>query len=592
MLVIATSTFAFAACAVRAGEVVYVVLPAGTIDELVAPGAVASEVAAIGPEDTLLVAGRCLGCDPVAPAIIRITTSGVINQQLSIPEFDGQPAYTYDVRGLAMGQGGEIWFTADVPGGQSFIGRVTSTGGFTEVGVPGEPTAIATEPEGNAWYINPLRGTIGNITRAGEFVEQSAGRPGSELTGIARGMNESMWFTIAQRRAGGANALDEITPEGELSEFVLAPGSLPAGLALGLGGDMWFTEPGPNEIGRITPSDRLVEFAAPSVGGTISAEPDGTMWFSEAGDTNAIGRITPAGIVTSFAPVSKTGVAPTDVFVSSEAALWLWSSEQLARFVVPPEPISSGLPVVSGEPLQGQTLSATVGSWLHEPSAFAYQWQACDAAGLACTDLPGEVAMAHSLTAGDVGHTLRVVVTASNIGGSSSAVSSVSGVVGPAPPSEPHPSGSEPPPPPPESRIPTILLRVIGASMTWKFGSSRQYTVVKSLVFRGLPAQASVEINCAGSGCAFRDHAWTSATTQKPCHGRACVLHRKTALRDGMNLSSVFKGHHLVVGTRISLTVEKAGMIGKSFVFTTRSSKAPNVTIGCLSLEPNTIEAC
>jgi len=60
---------------------------------------------------------------------------------------------------------------------------------------------------------------------------------------------------------------------------------------------------------------------------------------------------------------------------------------------------------------------------------FAYQWQDCDRSGGNCVDLAGATSSSLVLAAGDVGSTVRVVVTASNAGGSTSAASAPTGVV-------------------------------------------------------------------------------------------------------------------------------------------------------------------
>ncbi|MCU0312873.1 MAG: hypothetical protein MUC84_02275 [Solirubrobacteraceae bacterium] len=97
-------------------------------------------------------------------------------------------------------------------------------------------------------------------------------------------------------------------------------------------------------------------------------------------------------------------------------------------------PANTLVPQVSGSPLEGGVLSATPGTWTGTPAiAYAHQWQACDAGGAACADVPGATASTYTVGASDVGGTLRVVVTASNAGGSAVAVSAPVSAL-PAPP--------------------------------------------------------------------------------------------------------------------------------------------------------------
>ncbi len=106
----------------------------------------------------------------------------------------------------------------------------------------------------------------------------------------------------------------------------------------------------------------------------------------------------------------------------------------------PSPPTSSSPPTIAGTPTEGQRLTATTGAWTGSPTAYAYQWQDCNASGTGCSNVSAATGSAHTLGASDVGRTVRVVVSASNAGGSTPAPSAVTAVVAANPP---------PPPPPP-----------------------------------------------------------------------------------------------------------------------------------------------
>lgn len=86
-------------------------------------------------------------------------------------------------------------------------------------------------------------------------------------------------------------------------------------------------------------------------------------------------------------------------------------------------------PAVSGTPQQGQTLTASPGTWTADDATFAYQWQRCDAAGANCVAIAGANAQTYVVAPTDVGTTLRVVVTASNRFGAPAATSAQTAVV-------------------------------------------------------------------------------------------------------------------------------------------------------------------
>jgi hypothetical protein len=93
-------------------------------------------------------------------------------------------------------------------------------------------------------------------------------------------------------------------------------------------------------------------------------------------------------------------------------------------------PLNSALPLVGGTAVVGEALTASNGIWTGlQPIQFAYQWQACDAAGSACVDLQGERLSFIELRPAHVGKRLRVVVTATNVDGSRPALSEPSASV-------------------------------------------------------------------------------------------------------------------------------------------------------------------
>src|SRR5581483_10260936 len=86
-------------------------------------------------------------------------------------------------------------------------------------------------------------------------------------------------------------------------------------------------------------------------------------------------------------------------------------------------PANTSAPTISGTPKEGSTLTANDGTWTNSPTSFTYQWQRCASDGRACGDITGATTKTYVPTSGDVGHALRVVVTATNADGHASAVS-------------------------------------------------------------------------------------------------------------------------------------------------------------------------
>lgn len=92
-------------------------------------------------------------------------------------------------------------------------------------------------------------------------------------------------------------------------------------------------------------------------------------------------------------------------------------------------PSNTGLPGISGTARDGSMLTASKGSWTGAPTSYAYQWERCDTAGGSCGSIAGANSFRYTVGSADVGHTLRVVVTATNANGNGSATSRPTGTV-------------------------------------------------------------------------------------------------------------------------------------------------------------------
>lgn len=84
-------------------------------------------------------------------------------------------------------------------------------------------------------------------------------------------------------------------------------------------------------------------------------------------------------------------------------------------------PLADSPPTVSGTAQQGDTLTAVNGSWQDDPVSYGYQWQDCTAD--TCTDIGGANDPTYVLASSDVGRSVDVVVTATNLAGSGGATS-------------------------------------------------------------------------------------------------------------------------------------------------------------------------
>jgi hypothetical protein len=92
-------------------------------------------------------------------------------------------------------------------------------------------------------------------------------------------------------------------------------------------------------------------------------------------------------------------------------------------------PSNTSLPSISGSARDGSLLSATHGSWTGNPTSYSYQWLRCDTSAGSCASISGANSDRYTVQTADVGHRLRVQVSATNASGSGSATSRPTGTV-------------------------------------------------------------------------------------------------------------------------------------------------------------------
>ena len=296
--------------------------------------------------------------------------------------------------GLALDAVGDLYIAdGGGDGGNPYVEKVTPAGALSIIAGDGtralpsagpatgspleDPTGVAVDASGDVFIADPASNLVVKVTPAGTlslFAGKSNGAAGAPAAGSAT-----------------RSHLDA-----------------PTGLATDSAGDLYIADAANERIEEVTPADRLSVLAgdgvaaAPTYGGVATA--------SALDDPTAV-AVTPAGVVL----IADTAHASID---------------RLA----PAAPADIGVPAIGGTAIQGDTLTATSGSWTNSPATYAYQWQDCDTAGDNCTAIPGATAAGHLLTTTDIGHTLRVVVTAGNAGGSASHSSDPSATVVPQPP--------------------------------------------------------------------------------------------------------------------------------------------------------------
>ena len=114
------------------------------------------------------------------------------------------------------------------------------------------------------------------------------------------------------------------------------------------------------------------------------------------------------------------------VIAENAAGLSAYTYSVLTSVVGPKQPpVNTVLPTVSGTFVDGTILSGSNGTWTGiAPLNLTRRWQRCEADGTGCADLSA-IGTTYTLTNADVGKTLRIVLTGTNVDGTSTVNSAV-----------------------------------------------------------------------------------------------------------------------------------------------------------------------
>lgn len=255
-----------------------------------------------------------------ANQIGRITPDGSSIAEFAVATADAGPD------AITAGPDGNLWFTEM---NVSQIGRIGIAGApVREFEIPSGASSITAGPEGNVWFTELVANTIGRITPDGAMLtEFPAGSEDRLLTSITTGPDGNLWFTEDGSQGGLSDRIGRMTPAGtNVVHFDLPPGTRgPASIVTGPDGNLWFTEPVAGQIGRITPTGGIAEFAASAT--VIAPFTDGNLWFTGDRQLCSIGKITPEGRVTTF--LGACGYAITG---GPDENLWLLERGNVLRF--------------------------------------------------------------------------------------------------------------------------------------------------------------------------------------------------------------------------------------------------------------------
>jgi RHS repeat-associated protein len=353
-------------------------------------------------------------------------------------QFDG-------IGGIAIDSHGDLWVTDrynDRIEKFSSSGSLLATYGKLGIG-DGEyiaPVGIAiNQSTGNVYVADQGNDRVQELNESGEWIRSWYGSEGefNEPTGVAVNAEGDVFVTDYGN--------DRVEKFNETGGFLLKFGSAgfeggqflsPAGIAVA-NSYVYVTDLTDARLEAFTEEGEYVgEVGEPGIGvgqfyypAGLAVDSSGNIYLADLANDRVqeLGRY---GNFLSTFGVTGSGAGelsePTGVAVSSAGAVFVADSAngRIEKWVPPAAPVSSAAPSISGLLVVGQALTAGSGVWSAAPSpTYTYQWERCSPVGGGCTGISGATGDSYTVTTSDIGHALRVNVTATNTDGSASSAS-------------------------------------------------------------------------------------------------------------------------------------------------------------------------
>jgi sugar lactone lactonase YvrE len=328
----------------------------------------------------------------------------------------GPGQFTYP-QGIAVDSAGDVWVgdgedhrIEEFDEDGEYIGQID----LEVAGVEGV-TGLAINPAGNILVLSP-KGDIYEFTTTGQYIENKTcidipGATGDGYPLTQQDTTKAVRVNVTAHNVGGEATVTS-RPSGVVSPLVL-----PADTALPI----------------VSGIDEQGQALSATEGEWRGSSP---LYFSyqwqrcntSGGECVNISEALNETYVPQSADVgSKLRVQVTGVNPEASATATSMTTSVISAAA---RPINTSVPTVTGTAKDGKVLTASPGTWTGGlPIAYSYQWQACNSSGAECKAIEDAIEKKYQLTTGEIGDILRVVVTASNTVGSTSATSSASSVI-------------------------------------------------------------------------------------------------------------------------------------------------------------------
>jgi virginiamycin B lyase len=214
----------------------------------------------------------------------------------------------YSTFNVVAGPDGALWLTPNITSPSGSVGRITTSGVFSQISPAGGYFAggpIVTGPDGNLWLqiFSNNQTAIAQLTTAGVSTVYALGLTDG-VFGMTVGSDGAIWLAEGDR-------IGRITTAGVYTHFPVG-NYYPFAIVAGGDGNLWYLaydQSLRSYIGQITTAGVVKTFPfsgdlPPYAISPIAAGPDGNIWFMVFANTGTqlpvVGKITPAGVITTY----------------------------------------------------------------------------------------------------------------------------------------------------------------------------------------------------------------------------------------------------------------------------------------------------
>jgi streptogramin lyase len=247
---------------------------------------------------------------------------------------------------IVTGPDGRMWFSMTFGNTIGRIDPATGTVQTHRLEPESYPWYLTTGPDGNVWFAD-LGAT--QLRRMSPRTFAPTGTPidappEHTFTALGVGPDRRIWFTTVLKENPYdpenpgriiASKVGRVEPDGRTTLVELPPSSNPNSITAGPDGNIWFTAVGTDKIGRVDPETlEVTQFALPpgSKPGGIAAGGDGRVWFTQAG-TDRIGRMNTTGTLSEITLPGPTSKGLYGITLGPDGAMWfaLGNTDQIGQ---------------------------------------------------------------------------------------------------------------------------------------------------------------------------------------------------------------------------------------------------------------------